>query len=110
MQVTPAFVLLAAQGFALEKLGNIPFQSWVNVGLCILAGLIIVRVWKVLRGVSEVMPWLAVAIAGAMILSYWTYNRTEPRFLTPVVDQLTQILPTKAKHTQDLDKWRKSRE
>ena len=110
MQVTPTFVLLAAQSSALEKLGEIPFQTWVNVGLCILAGLIVARIWKGLREVGDFMPWLAVIIAGAMILSYWTYNRNEPRFLTPVVDRLTLLLPTKAKHAQDLEKWRKSRE
>lgn len=81
-----------------------------NAVLCIAAVVIIVRVWRGLKQVNEFMPWVACLLATAMIFSYWTYNRTEPAFLTPVVDQLTQILPTKSKHEQDLDRMRKSRE
>lgn len=109
MQGMATVSLLAAQVSLGDKLRHLPFQSIVNLGLCVLAVLIIVRVWKVLRQVNEFMPWLAVAIACIMILSYWTYNRTEPRFLSPLVDKLTLILPTKAKHAEDLERWRRSR-
>ena len=101
---------LAAQTSTWEKLKHIPSQSWLNLGLCVLAVVIIVRMWRTLRKINEFVPWIVSVIAGFMILSYWTYNRTEPRFLTPVVEKLTIFLPTKSKHEQDLEKLRKSRE
>ncbi|MEZ5414089.1 MAG: hypothetical protein R3F03_07225 [Opitutaceae bacterium] len=95
---------------ALEKLRQIPLQFWINLGLCALALIMVVRFWRALREINSFMPWLATMIAAAMILSYWTYNRNEPRFLTPFVDKLTLVLPTKAKHDADLERLRRSRD
>ena len=110
MHSTFTITFLAAQTSSWEKLRNIPSESWINLGICILAVVIIVRAWRTMRRFNEFFPWIAAAMAGVMIFSYWTYNRTEPRFLTPVVDKLTVFLPTKSKHEQDLEKLRKSRE
>lgn len=101
---------LAAQTSTWEKLKKIPSESWINLGLFILAVVLVVRLWRTMRRINEFVPWIASVVASAMILSYWTYNRTEPRFLTPVVEKLTVFLPTKSKHEQDLEKLRKSRE
>jgi hypothetical protein len=101
---------LAAQTSTWEKLRNVSTQSWLNLGLCILAVVIVVRTWRALKKINDFFPWLASALATVMILSYWTYNRTEPRFLSPAVDKLTMFLPTKSKHEQDLERLRKSRE
>ena len=105
---TAAF--LAAQTSTWEKLRHVPTQLWLNLGICILTALIIVRMWRALKKINELVPWIFAVLASAMVLSYWTYNRTEPRFLTPVVDKLTIFLPTKSKHEQDLERLRKSRE
>lgn len=109
MPSLPLPVLLAAQFNALDKLRQIPLQFWINLGLGIFAVLLAVRFWKALRQINSFMPWLAAMITSAMLLSYWTYNRTEPRWLTPVVERLTLVLPTKAKHEADLDRLRSSR-
>ncbi len=103
-------MLLATPPTTLEKLKHIPSGTWLNLGGCILTVAIVVGAWRTLRKINELVPWIVSVLAAAMIFSYWTYNRTEPKFLTPVVDQLTQILPTKSKHEQDLEKLRKSRE
>ncbi|MCB1106307.1 MAG: hypothetical protein H7A44_04600 [Opitutaceae bacterium] len=95
---------------AFEKLRQIPLQFWINLGLCALALIMVIRFWRALREINSFMPWLATMIAAAMILSYWTYNRNEPRFLTPFVDKLTLVLPTKAKHDADLERLRRSRD
>ena len=106
----PSLTLLAAHTTAAAKLQHVSFGLFLNLGICILAGLLIVRFWRALKQVSDFMPWVASLLAGLMIMSYWTYNRTEPRILTPLVDKLTLLLPTKAKHAEDLARWRQSRE
>lgn len=93
-----------------EKLRHVPGQFWVNLALCVFAVIVVIRFWQAMREINSFMPWLAAMIAASMMLSYWTYNRNEPRFLTPVVDKLTLLLPTKAKHDADLERLRRSRD
>ena len=78
--------------------------------ICVLAVVVVVRLWHGLKKFNDYAPWFAVALALSLIGFYWVYERTEPRFLTPVVDQLVNFLPTKSKHEQDLERVRKSRE
>lgn len=107
----PAVVsALATQTAVWEKLRHIPGQTWLNLGLCVLTVVVVLRLWRTLKKFNDYAPWIVSMLAGVMLLSYWTYNRTEPRFLTPVVEKLTMFLPTKVKHEQDLDRLRKSRE
>lgn len=103
-------LILAAQLSTLERLSRVPKQVWINFAICVVAAVIVVRLWRGLRKFNAFTPWLAAAVAGTIILSYWTYERTEPAFLTPVVERLTFFLPTKAKHEADLEKVRKGRD
>lgn len=103
-------VLAAQSSSLLTKLKQIPSQTWINLALCVAAIVIISKMWKMLKGIGSAMPWVVLFIAGFMMLSYWTYNRTEPRFLSPFVDKLTLILPTKAQHDEALQNLRESRQ
>ena len=105
----PAAVL-AAQTAAWDRIKHVPFQTWLNLGICVLAVVLVLRMWRTLRKFNDFAPWIVSAIAAFMILCYWTYNRNEPTFLTPMVERLTLLLPTKSKHEQELDRLRKSRE
>lgn len=105
------FPLLLAPLFAIaEPLRKIPAQFWINLVLCLVGVIIVIRFWRALSKVHSFMPWLAAMVAAFMILSFWTYNRTEPRFLSPVVDKLALVLPTKAKHEADLERMRQNRD
>ncbi len=108
--VIATFVLAAQSSSLLNKLKQIPSQTWINLVLCIVTIVVISKMWKMLKGIGSAMPWVVMFIAGFMMLSYWTYNRTEPRFLSPFVDKLTLILPTKAQHDKALDNLRRSRQ
>ena len=109
MQSVPAVPLLAASS-TWENFRHIPLQTWINLGICIVAVVFIVRTWRALKKFNDYAPWFAVALCASTIMCYWTYERTEPQFLTPVVEQLTMFLPTKAKHQADLEKLRQSRD
>jgi hypothetical protein len=109
VQPSCALALLASQGTAWEQLQRVPAQAWINLGICIAAVVVVGRVWRALRRVNDYAPWLAAFVAASMILFYWTYNRTEPRFLTPVIEPMTHFFPTRAKQEQDLEKVRRGR-
>jgi hypothetical protein len=76
-------------------LKRVPKHTWINIGIFILAAIVLSRLWRVLKRVNDLAPYLAVAVACAIIFLYWVYERTEPAFLTPFVNLLAQFLPRK---------------
>lgn len=110
MQSAPAFHFFAAQLSTWEKLKHVPKNTWINLGICVLAVVIIIRLWRALKRLNDYAPYIATVVAMCGIMAYWVYERTEPAFLTPVVEPLTGFLPTKAKHQRDLEKLRKGRD
>ena len=105
-----ALLVFAAEPTAWEQLQHTPTQVWINLGICVLAVVVIVRVWRALKAFNDYAPYFAIALAGSMILFYWVYERTEPAFLSPVVEHLTGFFPTKGKQQEHIERVRKSRE
>ncbi len=106
MTASPFLHLAAQTAPVWEPLLRVPKQTWINLGICIVAIVVIVRVWRVLKNFNELVPYIAAAFAAFVILFYWVYERTEPKFLTPFVEQLTHFFPTKGKQ-QDLQEQRR---
>jgi hypothetical protein len=88
-------VIAATTNTAAERLGQIPMEFWVRIGLAVLvlAGTVIVlrKVAKVNRVVLTVIVGLLVSIVGFN----WIYERNEPPWATPAVGWLAGFLPTK---------------
>lgn len=110
MQSVVAQITLAAQTTAWDQLRGVPRQVWINLIICVLAVLIIVRLWREMKKLNDYAPYFLSVILSATVFAYWVYNRTEPRFLSPLVDQLMPFFPTKAKHDEALEKLRRARE
>jgi hypothetical protein len=104
------FASFAAQNPTWEKLRQVPNQVWINIALCVLAVIVVVRLWRTLKRLNDYAPYVAAVIAGTVIFLYWVYERTEPRFLTPVVERLTPFLPSKQKQQRDIEQFRRGRE
>jgi len=106
-----ALLFFAAQPqTTLEKLRHVPKEVWINLAICVVAIVVIARLWRALKNFNDYAPWFAVALAGALIFFYWVYERTEPAFLTPIVEPLTHFLPSKGAQETRIEKVRKSRE
>jgi drug/metabolite transporter (DMT)-like permease len=110
MQSASVVPLLAAASSTWENIQRIPSQTWINLGICVLGVMLVLRTWHALRRFNDFAPWIVSALCASTIMCYWTYERTEPPFLTPVVERLTVLLPTKAKHQADLEKLRQGRD
>jgi di/tricarboxylate transporter len=78
-----------------EKVQAIPTSTWVNllIGLAVL--FLLVRIWKSLAEINEFAPWLVLILVGGSVVLYWTYERTEPKPLSPVFDFLAEYLPSR---------------
>jgi len=100
----------AAQLTTWEKLKHVPKDVWINLSICVLAVVVIVRLWRALKKLNDFAPYIFTVIAMSGILAYWVYERKEPAFLTPFIEPLTGFLPTKSKHERELERLRKSRD
>lgn len=81
-----------------EKVQAVPMSTWVTLLVAILILLVLVRVWKTLAEFNEFAPWIALVMVGGSVILYWTYERTEPKVLSPVMDFLAQYLPSKIQY------------
>lgn len=81
-----------------EKVQAVPTATWVSLAITIGVLVILVRVWKGLRELNEFAPWIVLFMVGGSVILYWTYERTEPKILSPVMDFLAQYLPTKIQY------------
>lgn len=87
--------LAAAQTTFLDQLKTVPKQTWINLGICIVTVIVMIKVWRALKKVNDFLPYIAAALAAFVIFFYWIYERSEPRFLTPVIDRIAPFFPSK---------------
>mgnify|MGYP001557984484 CR=1 FL=1 len=110
VQSVVALTMLAAQSSVWDQIRRVPRQAWINVVICVLAVLIVVRLWRAMKKLNDYAPYFVAVIVTTTVFFYWVYNRTEPRILSPLVDRLVPFFPTRSKQEQDLEKLRRGRE
>jgi hypothetical protein len=103
-------ILAAAPPSAWEQLKRVPKDTWINLIICVVAVVVIIRVWRVLKKFNEYAPYVASIVAAMMIFFYWVYDRSEPRFLTPVIDKLAPFFPSKTKQDEIGEKRRRGKD
>ena len=98
--MTVPLLLAAAKPTVWEKLQAVPRETWLSLLLALFVIWLIVRVWKSLAEVNEIVPWVALLTLGTTVVLYWTYERTEPKILAPLFDQLAKVLPTRIEYKE----------
>jgi hypothetical protein len=77
-----------------QKLRNLPVKTLVYFGLVILALIVVIVVIKRVAGVNRIMLLLVGGAALIVLALTWVYNRSEPKFLSPVVDKIAPFFPS----------------
>lgn len=90
-----------ANSSAWQILKEVPTSTWLQIGLTLLAVLIVFRVWEAMKKWHEVAPYLVLVLIGGSVVVYWTYERTEPKVLSPVVERLSEFMPGKPGRASD---------
>jgi amino acid transporter len=88
----------------IDKLKSVPPKDWWIFLGCIAGFFVAVFVLKKLLRVNKVFLFLGVFVVCGFTFVSWVYNRNEPSFLTPFVDQLAQFLPTKGAYAKSESK------
>jgi len=87
-----------------DKLKAVPPKFWWTLVAFILGFFVAVWLLKKLLRVNKVFLFLGVFVVSGVTFISWVYNRNEPAFLTPFVDQLAQFLPTKDAYAKSENK------
>lgn len=103
-------MVLAAQPSTLDKIRRIPADTWVNLAIGIVSVFVVIRAWRTLKRLNDYAPYIAMAVMASGVFFYWVYSRTEPAFLTPIVERLTPFFPTQAKQQDTIEQVRHSRD
>ena len=110
MHALLALTLAATPPSAWEQIKKMPKDTWINIGICVLAVIIVVRAWRVLKNINEFFPYIAGVLASFLIFFYWVYDRSEPRFLTPLINHLAPFFPSKGTQKEIEEKRRRGRD
>jgi len=77
-----------------DKLKNVPLTNWLYLGggiVVLCAGVFVFkRAVKMNRIIFVILSTMIVVV----VLMNWVYNRTEPAFLTPVIDKIAPFFPS----------------
>jgi hypothetical protein len=87
-------LFFAAAPTTLDKLRAIPPVFWGKVGLGILAVIVVFIVVQRVLKINKFVLGGAAFIGGGLIWFNWIYHRTEPKFLTPMVDRIAPFFPS----------------
>ena len=86
-------VLAAAT--TMETLRALPPSVWLKLGLAIAVIVGSVILVRRLAEVNKMVLGIGFTVGGAVLFFSWVYNRNEPAFLTPLVEQVAPFLPSK---------------
>ncbi len=78
----------------LDRLQKIPKEFWLKAGGAVAAVIIIfIIIQKVLK-INKFVLGGVVFVGGGLMWFNWVYHRTEPKFLTPIVDRIAPFFPS----------------
>ena len=94
-----AFLAAAASKLTVwEKLKAVPTDTWVSLAVALAVFCVLLKIWKSLKEINDIIPWIVLVTLGGAVVMYWTYERNEPKVLSPIFDQLAKILPSRIQY------------
>jgi drug/metabolite transporter (DMT)-like permease len=85
--------LFLAATTTLDKLQKIPPAFWLKLLGAVAAVILVVVIFRKVLKINKFVLGGIVFIGGGLIFFNWIYNRTEPAFLTPLVNRIAPFFP-----------------
>src|SRR3954462_8781984 len=79
---------------ALEKIQTLPPAIWAKIGIAIAAFILIIFLFRRVMKMNKIIAAIIVFVVFTVVFFNWVYNRTEPKFLTPIVDRIAPFFPS----------------
>jgi hypothetical protein len=78
-----------------NRLHGIPQKFWIQIGVAVLALILVVIALRKIAGMNKVVLGVIVLLIVSFVGFNWIYERTEPAWATPVIAKLAGFLPSK---------------
>jgi hypothetical protein len=83
---------------ALDMLKQLPPITWLKIA-AVLAGFVVTVVFfRKIAQMNKVVLAVIVFVITVLLFFNWVYERSEPRFLTPLVDKIAPFFPSKGSY------------
>jgi MFS superfamily sulfate permease-like transporter len=79
---------------ALEKLQTLPPSVWLKVGIGVAIFVAAIFLFRRIMRMNKIIAGIVVFVGGSVIFFNWVYNRSEPKFLTPIVEKIAPFFPS----------------
>jgi apolipoprotein N-acyltransferase len=86
--------LFLATDTTLQKIENVPHSFWLKLAAGVLALIIVVILLRKLMHFNKFLLGGAFFIGFGILWFNWIYYRTEPKFLTPLINRIAPFFPT----------------
>ena len=74
---------------------HLPPDFWFKTGVFLVLVLVAILAVRIYQKSNKIYLTIVLGVIGMVIFFNWVYNRSEPKWLTPVVDKLAEFMPTK---------------
>jgi hypothetical protein len=87
------FIFAAAELSFWDQLKGVSREAWSRWAIQLLIVVVLVGLWRVLRKINGLLPWLCAVLACSVILLSWIHSRGEPAMMTPLIEKLAPFMP-----------------
>lgn len=81
---------------------KLPESDWLRFGVLLLALLAVLQLMRLLGRANRTFLLVVVGMGMFMLFANWVRHRSEPTFLTPVVDVIAPYFPTKLRQAEPI--------
>lgn len=81
----------------MEKLQALPRKNLINFGLAVLVLIVAVIIIKQAARMNKFILFTIILVTLFIISFTWVYQRNEPKFLTPLIDEIAPFFPSRPK-------------
>ncbi len=82
---------------AIQKLHALPRKHLVNIGLGLLVLIVVVIVIKQAAKMNRFILFAMILVTCLVVGFTWVYERNEPKFLTPYINDIAPFFPSRPK-------------
>ena len=68
-------------------------HHFITILCAFFAVLMVISFYKFLKGISPALVYFVLLLILAILIMHWVQTRTEPAFMKPFIDWLSQFLP-----------------
>src|SRR3954471_23843837 len=79
---------------ALDKIKTLPPAIWGKIAIAIVAFILLIFLFPRVMKMNKIIAAVIVFVVFTVVFFNWVYNRTEPKFLTPLMDRIAPFFPS----------------